>query len=743
MSACLLLGALACAPGRGRPAAAPDLARPRVAENEVRALLLLLVERQAYERVTVEQALRGGPELREELAVTLGRIHGDRPAEAAPEQKSESERRQSAAGRPAAVAGAAEGRQVLAGLLLDEVPAVRRAAAFSLGLRGDPAAQPALLQAVGGGDRETGMLAVEALGRLGATIADVAEQLLPLPEEERWRRLLPYLFLFKEPAVVPLATLGLEQKDQALRRAAAYALARDPLPAAAPRLRALLGDADPLLRSWSARALGRLGTSGGEEMAVLLPLLSDPAAGPAIQALRAAAALIAARQAAPAAAWKPRLLELLADPRPALRTTALEVAGAWLPDPQLEQALAARLPRPGAGPGADPAAAAPPQLPAGPPGAAPPPSRSSAAVPAAVEQGLALVALARGRAPRAAALAEAAAGAADPWLRARSAEAAGVLGQPGLLARLAADPSPLVRETALGARLEAAAVAEVGPQNEGSAASAQGQGSASAIAAAALDDPDEGVRTTACEWLAAHPVVPLAALARELAVALQDSSIESGLGAVKALAARGEAQALERGAIVALLEKVSGDRRQALRRAAATGLARLGRPVPPGQPAAAVRGLEVYRQIVERTRRPRTVEIRTSRGSLRARLDCPRAPLTCLNFLELASQGFYDGLLFHRVVPDFVVQGGDPRGDGFGGPGYVIHDEIDRLRYARGVLGMALAGADTGGSQFFITLAPQPHLDGRYTAFGEVVEGGELLDSIEVGDRIERIVALD
>jgi cyclophilin family peptidyl-prolyl cis-trans isomerase len=93
-------------------------------------------------------------------------------------------------------------------------------------------------------------------------------------------------------------------------------------------------------------------------------------------------------------------------------------------------------------------------------------------------------------------------------------------------------------------------------------------------------------------------------------------------------------------------------------------------------------------------------------------------------------------------VPDFVVQGGDPRGDGFGGPGYTIRDEINRLRYGRGTVGMALAGPDTGGSQFFITLSPQPHLDGGYTVFGEVESGLDVLDKIEAGDRIEKVVEL-
>jgi cyclophilin family peptidyl-prolyl cis-trans isomerase len=137
------------------------------------------------------------------------------------------------------------------------------------------------------------------------------------------------------------------------------------------------------------------------------------------------------------------------------------------------------------------------------------------------------------------------------------------------------------------------------------------------------------------------------------------------------------------------------------------------------------------------------VEIRTRRGTVTVRLACSQAPLTCLNFLQLAAQGFYDGLTFHRVVPDFVVQGGDPRGDGTGGPDYAIRDEINRLRYDRGAMGMALAGPDTGGSQFFITLSPQPHLDGGYTVFGEVVGGDEVLDQIRIGDRIEKVVEVE
>jgi cyclophilin family peptidyl-prolyl cis-trans isomerase len=109
------------------------------------------------------------------------------------------------------------------------------------------------------------------------------------------------------------------------------------------------------------------------------------------------------------------------------------------------------------------------------------------------------------------------------------------------------------------------------------------------------------------------------------------------------------------------------------------------------------------------------------------------------NFVALARRGFFNGIAIHRVVPDFVVQDGDPRGDGEGGPGYTIRDEINMRPYLRGTLGMALDWEDTGGSQFFITHSPQPHLDGRYTVFGHVVEGMDVVDRMVQGDVVRRV----
>jgi len=126
---------------------------------------------------------------------------------------------------------------------------------------------------------------------------------------------------------------------------------------------------------------------------------------------------------------------------------------------------------------------------------------------------------------------------------------------------------------------------------------------------------------------------------------------------------------------------------------------------------------------------------RTDRGSFVIRLDGDIAPNTCASFVHLIERGFYNDLTFHRVVPDFVVQGGDPRGDGSGGPGYSIRSEWSPIPYRRTIVGIAHDGKDTGGSQFFVTLSAQPHLNGRYTVFGAVVDGMEIVDAIEVGDQ--------
>ena len=135
--------------------------------------------------------------------------------------------------------------------------------------------------------------------------------------------------------------------------------------------------------------------------------------------------------------------------------------------------------------------------------------------------------------------------------------------------------------------------------------------------------------------------------------------------------------------------------------------------------------------------------IDTDKGTIQVELAVLDAPLTVHLMVALARQGYFGGVTIHRVVPNFVVQDGDPRGDGTGGPGYTMRDEINERPYLRGTVGMALDWADTGGSQFFITHSPQPHLDGRYTVFGQVIDGMEVVDRLAQGDLVRGIRVWD
>jgi cyclophilin family peptidyl-prolyl cis-trans isomerase len=137
---------------------------------------------------------------------------------------------------------------------------------------------------------------------------------------------------------------------------------------------------------------------------------------------------------------------------------------------------------------------------------------------------------------------------------------------------------------------------------------------------------------------------------------------------------------------------------------------------------------------------PHTATIHLTRGTIDLQLLTADAPLTAWNFAELAKKKYFDGTTFMRVVPNFVVQSGDPRNDQNGGPGYSIRDEINLQKYTRGAVGMALSGPDTGGSQYFITHSPQPHLDGGYTIFARVLDGmTAVVDQTERGDLVQTI----
>ena len=664
VAACLVLalGMLgACAGKESRPAASPAAPTPTpavsVPDLEIRALLLLLVDRQIYEPFTVERALGEGAEVRRELAASLGRIPD---ARAVP---------------------------VLVALLGDTSVEVRREAAFALGRHREGTATPALLRAAAGADFETGRLAVESLGVRGAALSEVRAALDALPEDEVRRRLLPALFRFDEPGLVDGARDALETGDPDLGRLAMVALGRNPRPEAVPLLREGLGSDDPRVRAWAARGLG--GVGDGSDLERLLPLLGDPGEDPVVQALRTGSRLVASGAAGASDPWRREILRLVDDPRVGVRVTALEAAGAWLLDEQLGARL---LERARSGP--------------------------------ARERELAFLSLVAGEDPRGRDLLPELARDPDPVLRAAAVRGAAAWGQQEILRELAADPDPRVRVAVLQERLEET--------------SAEGDAALVPLGAG-LEDADPVVRAVALGRLAEHPLLPYEALVLAFQRAGDDRPPDARLAAIDALAARAGEEPRERGAVVTALEEILRYPEFLVRRAAAEALAGLGRPAASPGPATEMFGIEAYRERVLRSRAERRVRMETSKGAVELVLDCPAAPLTCLNFLSLAGQGFYDGLVFHRVVPGFVVQGGDPRGTGWGGPGYAIRDEPNRIEFDRGVIGMATSGPDTAGSQFFVTLAPQPHLDGGYTAFGRVTAGSEVLESILQGDEIRTI----
>ena len=145
------------------------------------------------------------------------------------------------------------------------------------------------------------------------------------------------------------------------------------------------------------------------------------------------------------------------------------------------------------------------------------------------------------------------------------------------------------------------------------------------------------------------------------------------------------------------------------------------------------------------TKKEYLVSMETNKGAIQLELYPQHAPITVNNFVFLCNEGFYDGVSFHRVIDNFVIQGGDPTGTGRGGPGYQFVDETkgNPLKHGAGYLSMANAGPNTNGSQFFITHSPQPHLDGRHTVFGKVISGMEVVNAIRQGDTMVKVTAAE
>jgi cyclophilin family peptidyl-prolyl cis-trans isomerase/HEAT repeat protein len=257
-----------------------------------------------------------------------------------------------------------------------------------------------------------------------------------------------------------------------------------------------------------------------------------------------------------------------------------------------------------------------------------------------------------------------------------------------------------------------------------------------AVARAALSNPDIIARATAADILSELPPEPdtARALAEALPRALSDEINDAALSILGALAKQQGAEVEP--AVKSALETTTD---YLVRRRAADILReRAGGPSSERrvETVNTRNHREDYERALARIGKSVRAVIATDKGSFTVELLPEEAPLTVDNFVGLARKNYYNNVPFHRVVPNFVVQGGDPRGDGNGGPGYQIRCEINEVPYNRGAVGMALSGKDTGGSQWFVTHSPQPHLDGGYTVFGRVVEGMEVVDRIVRGDRI-------
>jgi cyclophilin family peptidyl-prolyl cis-trans isomerase/HEAT repeat protein len=593
----------------------------------------------------------------------------------------------------------------LVDLMNDQEVEVRRMAAFALGLAGSRAAVERLVKALADSDAEVRGRAAEALGRIGdARAALPIAQLVvsALPETigrmtvrgddpadpaAQWgeqRLALFALARLKDAAAARLALLDGSQ-PRFDWWAATWVAMRLESPELRPLLLASAASDEPQQRALAARGLGALKDATAVE--TLLALARDADESVALQALRALGAIADPRGRDAARA-------MLAAPSDVLRREALRTLALAPPSPALRDSLVQQV-------------------------AVRDPWLRAAALPALWwndREGFALVL--SGMDP-------------DRDPRVRAALAAGLArggDEPsvGILHAMLRDEDPRV----VGATLSALA-------------RARGRDALDTLRRH-LEHKDLGVRVAAAEAAAtlspAGMSEPLLAAWR-LGLGDGEGELEARIAALVALAAQ-----KDEAARAGLAEVARRDPARALRARAAALLREAGgEPIDPG-PQAVVRAALDYRSAMAPYAPRAGVALYTPRAFLETRhgrieihLDVVEAPLTTASFVALARRGFYDGLSFHRVEPGFVVQGGCPRGDGNGGPGYALRCEITRRAYGRGAVGMALSGKDTGGSQFFITLSPQPQLDGGYTLFGQVVAGIDVVDRIRPGDVIERV----
>lgn len=581
-------------------------------------------------------------------------------------------------------------------LVRDEEPTVRRAAAFAAGVSGDARLVRFLVPALRDVDPGVGANAADSLGKLGGD--EATEALLAAAGGASTARAAAALALWRFDAVKLLDRLGKLAADapRDVKRAAVYALARKPVAASSHVLSRALREDDAELVAVAERGLGVLGDSASATE--LTGLAYSQAPSVAIQALLALER-IGAKSALPASA-KTVALGRAGDHLPGVSVAALKLLGRFREDDTVVGALENAI----------------------------------------AEEGwrgqTALVSLGASSPRRAGPLLQRAADSTSLEMRLGAADALAVIPTEQALPlahRLMKDPKARVRAEVLSAL-----------QPEKLAADPT-------LLVGGLKDPDPAVREASLK--AAAPMLDGSPASRP---------VESAWNAAYLAAFREREPDFTVGALDAAASLPSGGRehvekkvddpdavvREKARRLLAEKW-KVDRSTFRRIPVAVRYGLPDYRRIAKDVNekklsasvttaarpRPEGVEV-DKRYPIEIDLLFEEAPITVENIRQLAAKKYFDGTIIHRVVPDFVVQMGDPRGDGNGGPGYSIRDELNPSRYVRGAVGMALSGPDTGGSQWFITLAPQPHLDGGYTVFGNVTAFLEVADRIEQDDAL-------
>jgi cyclophilin family peptidyl-prolyl cis-trans isomerase/HEAT repeat protein len=604
--------------------------------------------------------------------------------------------------------GLSEAIEPLTRLFADDEPDVRQMAAFALGLIGDQAARPALQMALADMNPLVQGRAAEALGMIGNRAdADAVSAMVrghvaagafmgidaddltypQAPPAEAAR--LGLYALVRLGSYEALAAAALDAQYQPVSRwwPVAYAIQRLPDPRSGPALLALLNTPGRYTAAFAARGLGVIKSSAAA--VPLREIVERRSAHPAviIQALRALAAIGDTGSA-------PVVTKIVVDARadPTLRLEAMTALSGLTGPENLDLMLDLV-----SDPLADVRAFAIRTL-------------------ARIDPDTLLTTLSGLDAER------------DWTVRAAEAAALGMLPPARAQARLRLlleDQDFRVSSAAMNAM-----------------ASSKAPG-ADLVLLERLKADDFAVRAAAARSLAELKVTAaVPALVQAFRATLGDSTYVARGAILDALAQ------LDAAAARPLLEEGLRDKDWAIRVRAAELLQQNGanaaatqaaiRPAVAGRPI----GEAEWQGLVNPQYSPHAY-IETDQGTIEIELAILDAPLTVGNFIALARKGFFDGIPIHRIVPDFVVQAGDPRGDGEGGPGYTIRDEINMRPYLRGTVGMALDWPDTGGSQFFITHSPQPHLDGRYTVFGHVVAGMDTLDHLVQWDIIRRVTIWD